>query len=54
MKALNDLTIEEHKELITKGLLWDMYPEATGNYRKDLKDQLAKKYYQLKREINVR
>ena len=49
MKKLNDLTKEEHRALIDNGMLWDMYPEATGNYRKDLKDQLAKKFYQLQK-----
>ena len=50
MKKLNDLSKEEYKALIDNGMLWDAYPEATGNYRKDLKDQIAKIYYRLRVE----
>ena len=35
LKALLDLTQEEHSGLIASGKLWEAYSEATGDYRRD-------------------
>lgn len=35
-KPLNDLTLEEYDTLQDCGMLFEFYPEATGNWKKDL------------------
>jgi len=32
---LEDLTLDQYYKLIESGMLWEMYPEATGNYNQD-------------------
>ena len=34
---LEELTEEEYKILLSLGMLWEFYPEATGNYLEDKK-----------------
>ncbi len=36
MKTLNQLTELEYSQLYSSGKLWDKYPAATGDRRKDL------------------
>jgi hypothetical protein len=36
MKTLNQLTEQEYSQLYSSGELWDKYPAATGDKRKDL------------------
>lgn len=35
-KKLKDLSLEEYRLLLKSGMLWEIYPEATGNPSKDL------------------
>ncbi len=36
MKKLTELSIEEYKNLDKIGFLYEVYPEATGNYKHDV------------------
>lgn len=35
MKELKDLTLKEHTDLKRSGLMWVIFPDATGNFRDD-------------------
>jgi len=34
-RPLHDLSAEEYRLLLDSGMLWEIYPEATGNYIRD-------------------
>lgn len=34
-RELKSFTKKEYKKLLDSGFLWELYPDATGNYKKD-------------------
>lgn len=36
MKTLEELTVKEYRAVRISGMLWEAYPEATGDYNQDL------------------
>ena len=53
MKKLKDLTFDEYIKLIVDGMLWEKYPEATGETIKDINDTSIKKYIPENYELNL-
>ena len=41
MKNLKELTLKEHTDLKRSGLMWIIFPDATGDFREDCKFELA-------------
>lgn len=42
MKELQDFTISEYQALLRSGMMFELYPEATGNYNEDLDPHIVK------------
>lgn len=42
MRQLKDLTKEEYYLILSTGMLFELHPEATGNYHKDCIDTRGK------------
>ena len=38
-KELDELELEEYLKLMDSGMLWELFPECTGDYEKDTKGE---------------
>ena len=44
MIKLHTFTKEEYTKLLNSGMFWELYPEATGIYEKDIQLSLDNKF----------
>ncbi len=44
-KSLEEMTRKDYDKLMSTGMLWELYPQATGDYTKDCWPEASIKLY---------